>query len=135
MKNKNMSKINQFDRQTLRALRVDLDNAMATIASKYGIQLSAGNISFTSETATIKVAAGIIKNGTVVTAEAKAFNQYKRLVGLEAFNVGDAIQIQGKEYTIKGYKPRSMAAVVIERDGRGYKVTVDMVKMYNRVSA
>ena len=130
-----MSKINQFDRQTLRALRVDLDNAMATIASKYGIQLSAGNISFTSETATIKVAAGIIKNGTVVTAEAKAFNQYKRLVGLEAFNVGDAIQIQGKEYTIKGYKPRSMAAVVIERDGRGYKVTVDMVKMYNRVSA
>jgi hypothetical protein len=135
MKNKNMSKINQFDRQTLRALRVDLDNAMATIASKYGIQLSAGNISFTSETATIKVAAGIIKNGTVVTAEAKAFNQYKRLVGLEAFNVGDTIQIQGKEYTIKGYKPRSMAAVVIERDGRGYKVTVDMVKMYNRVSA
>ena len=130
-----MSKINQFDRQTLRALRVDLDNAMATIASKYGIQLSAGNISFTSETATIKVAAGIIKNGTVVTAEAKAFNQYKRLVGLEAFNVGDTIQIQGKEYTIKGYKPRSMAAVVIERDGRGYKVTVDMVKMYNRVSA
>ena len=130
-----MSKINQFDRQTLRALRVDLDNAMATIASKYGIQLSAGNISFTSETATIKVAAGIIKNGTVVTAEAKAFNQYKRLVGLEAFNVGDAIQIQGKEYTIKGYKPRSMAAVVIERDGRGYKVTVDMVKMYNRVAA
>jgi hypothetical protein len=135
MKNKNMSKINQFDRQTLRALRVDLDNAMATIASKYGIQLSAGNISFTPETATIKVAAGIIKNGTVVTAEAKAFNQYKSLVGLEAFNVGDTIQIQGKEYTIKGYKPRSMAAVVIERDGRGYKVTVDMVKMYNRVSA
>lgn len=130
-----MSKINQFDRQTLRALRVDLDNAMATIASKYGIQLSAGNISFTSETATIKVAAGIIKNGTVVTAEAKAFNQYKRLVGLEAFNVGDAIQIQGKEYTIKGYKPRSKSAVVIERDGRSYKVSVDMVKMYNRVSA
>jgi hypothetical protein len=135
MKNKNMSKINQFDRQTLRALRVDLDNAMATIASKYGIQLSAGNISFTSETATIKVAAGIIKNGTVMTAEAKAFNQYKRLVGLEAFNVGDAIQIQGKEYTIKGYKPRSKSAVVIERDGRSYKVSVDMVKMYNRVSA
>lgn len=130
-----MSKINQFDRQTLRALRADLDSAMAAIASKYGIQLSAGNISFTPETATIKVAAGIIKNGTAMTPEAKSFNQYKRLVGLEAFNVGDAIQIQGKEYTIKGYKPRSKAAVVIERAGRGYKVTVDMVKMYNQVSA
>ena len=126
-----MSKIQQFDRQSLRALRVDLDSAMATIASKYGIQLSAGNISFTSDTATIKVAAGIIKNGTVVTPEAKAFDQYKRLVGLGSLNVGDSITIQGKEYTITGYKPRSKNAVVVARGGRSYKVTVDMVKSYN----
>ena len=126
-----MSKIQQFDRQSLRALRVDLDSAMATIASKYGIQLNAGNISFTSETATIKVAAGIIKNGTVVTPEAKAFDQYKRLVGLGSLNVGDSITIQGKEYTITGYKPRSKNAVVVARGGRSYKVTVDMVKSYN----
>ena len=126
-----MSKINQFDRQTLRALRVDLDAAMATIASKYGIQLNAGNISFTSDTATIKVAAGIIKNGTVVTPEAKTFDQYKRLVGLGHLNVGDSIQLQGKSYTIAGYKPRSKNAVVVQRAGRGYKVSVDMVKMYN----
>ena len=126
-----MSKIQQFDRQSLRALRVDLDSAMATIASKYGIQLSAGNISFTSETATIKVAAGIIKNGAVVTPEAKAFDQYKRLVGLGSLNVGDSITIQGKEYTITGYKPRSKNAVVVARGGRSYKVTVDMVKSYN----
>ena len=126
-----MSKIQQFDRQSLRALRVDLDSAMATIASKYGIQLTAGNISFTSETATIKVAAGIIKNGAVVTPEAKAFDQYKRLVGLGSLNVGDSITIQGKEYTITGYKPRSKNAVVVARGGRSYKVTVDMVKSYN----
>ena len=126
-----MSKIQQFDRQSLRALRVDLDSAMAAIASKYGIQLTAGNISFTSDTATIKVAAGIIKNGTVVTPEAKAFDQYKRLVGLGSLNVGDSITIQGKDYTISGYKPRSKNAVVVARGGRSYKVTVDMVKSYN----
>ena len=130
-----MSKINQFDRQSLRALRVDLDSAMAAIATKYGIQLNAGNISFTSDTATIKVAAGIIKNGTVMTAEAKSFDQYKRLVGLSAFNVGDSINIQGKQYTITGYKPRSKSAVCVSRDGRGFKVSVDMVKMYNSVPA
>ena len=126
-----MSKIQQFDRQSLRALRVDLDQAMATIASKYGIQLSAGNISFTSETATIKVQAGVVKNGTVVTKEAKDFDRYKSLVGLGSLNVGDSINIQGKEYTISGYKPRSKSAVVVQREGRGYKVSVDMVKMYN----
>jgi hypothetical protein len=126
-----MSKIQQFDRQSLRALRVDLDQAMATIASKYGIQLSAGNISFTSETATIKVQAGVVKNGTVVTKEAKDFDRYKSLVGLGSLNVGDSINIQGKEYTISGYKPRSKNAVTVHREGRGYKVSVDMVKMYN----
>ena len=127
-----MSKINQFDRQTLRALRVDLDAAMATIASKYGIQLNAGNISYTAETATIKVQAGVIsKSGQVMTKEAQAFNQYKRLVGLGNLNIGDAINIQGKEYTISGYKPRSKNAVLVQRDGRGYKVSVEMVKMYN----
>jgi len=131
-----MSKINQFDRQSLRALRVDLDSAMAAIASKYGIQLSAGNISFTSDTATIKVAAGIIKNGTVMTAEAKSFDQYKRLVGLGHLSVGDSITLQGKQYTITGYKPRSSKApVCVSRDGRGFKVSVDMVKMYNSVPA
>jgi hypothetical protein len=126
-----MSKINQFDRQTLRSLRTDLDSAMAAIASKYGIQLNAGNISFTSETATIKVQAGIIKNGTVVTSEAKAFDQYKRLVGLGNLNVGDTVNIQGKSYTISGYKPRSKNAVLVQREGRGYKVSVDMIKSYN----
>ena len=131
-----MSKINQFDRQSLRALRVDLDSAMAAIATKYGIQLSAGNISFTSDTATIKVAAGIIKNGTVMTAEAKSFDQYKRLVGLGHLSVGDSITLQGKQYTITGYKPRSSKApVCVSRDGRGFKVSVDMVKMYNSVPA
>lgn len=127
-----MSKIQQFDRQSLRALRVDLDQAMATIASKYGIELSAGNISFTSETATIKVAAGVIKNGTVVTKEAKDFDRYKGLVGLGSLNVGDTIQLQGKEYTIAGYKPRSKKSpVLVTRNGKSYKVSVEMVKMNN----
>jgi hypothetical protein len=129
-----MSKITQFDRQSLRALRVDLDSAMASIASKYGIELSAGNISFTSETATIKVAAGIIgSNGRVATPEAKAFDQYKRLVGLGDLNVGDSVNVQGKQYTITGYKPRSKKSpVCIENaKGQGYKVSVEMIKNYN----
>lgn len=129
-----MSKITQFDRQSLRALRVDLDSAMASIASKYGIELSAGNISFTSETATIKVAAGIIgSNGRAATPEAKAFDQYKRLVGLGDLNVGDSVNVQGKQYTITGYKPRSKKSpVCIENaKGQGYKVSVEMIKNYN----
>jgi len=131
-------KIQQFDRQSLRELRVDLDSAMASIAAKYGIQLSAGNISFNSDTATIKVAAGIIKNGTVVTPEAKAFDQYKRLVGLGNLNVGDTIDLQGSLYTITGYKPRSTKSPVVVTkvsNGLSYKVSADMVRRYNALTA
>ena len=128
-----MSKINQFDRQSLRALRVDLDTAMATIAAKYGVQLNAGNISFTSETATIKVNACVIRNGTVVTKEAQAFEQYKGIEGLEAFSVGDSVQLGGKQYVIAGYKARSSKnPVCVSRDGRTYRATVDAIKMQNQ---
>ena len=110
-----MSKIKSFNRPALKSLRVSLDAALAKVAAEHGISISAGNISFTSETATIKLNAGVIGSGGV------------------AINVGDSVNIQGKQYTITGYKPRSKRSpVVIENGaGRSYKVSVDMVKQYN----
>ena len=132
-----MSKIKEFSRQSLKALRVDLDAAMAKVAAKHGISLTAGNISYSPSTATIKVEAGVISaSGVVVTKEAKAFDQYKNLVGLGSLNVGDAVVVQGKDYTITGYKPRSKSAVCIENaNGTGYKVSVDMIKSYNALTS
>ena len=104
-----MSKIKSFNRPALKSLRVSLDAALAKVAAEHGISISAGNISFTSETATIKLNAGVIGSGGVaITKEAQAFNQYKN-------------------------KPRSKRSpVVIENGaGRSYKVSVDMVKQYN----
>ena len=129
-----MSKIKSFNRPALKSLRVSLDAALAKVAAEHGISISAGNISFTSETATIKLNAGVIGSGGVaITKEAQAFNQYKNLVGLGSLNVGDSVNIQGKQYTITGYKPRSKRSpMVIENGaGRSYKVSVDMVKQYN----
>ena len=129
-----MSKIKSFNRPALKSLRVSLDAALAKVAAEHGISISAGNISFTSETATIKVAAGIIgSNGRAASPEAKAFDQYKRLVGLGDLNVGDSVNVQGKQYTITGYKPRSKKSpVCIENaKGQGYKVSVEMIKNYN----
>ena len=127
-----MSKIQSFNRPALKSLRVSLDAALAKVAAEHGISLSAGNISFTAETATIKVNAGVIGSGGVaVTKEAQAFDQYKNLVGLGDLNVGDTIYIQGDEYTIAGYKPRSKKAPVLVKsvkNGGSYKVSIQMVK-------
>jgi hypothetical protein len=130
-----MSKIQSFNRPALKSLRVSLDAALAKVAAEHGISLSAGNISFTSETATIKVNAGVIGSGGVaVTKEAQAFDQYKNLVGLGHLNVGDQVTLQGKDYIITGYKPRSKKAPVLVKqvsNGGSYKVSIEMVKCYN----
>ena len=134
-----MSKIQSFNRPALKSLRVSLDAALAKVAAEHGISISAGNISFTAETATIKLNAGVIGSGGVaVTKEAQAFDQYKNLVGLGSLNVGDAISIQGADYTISGYKPRSKRSPVVVTkvsNGSSYKVSVDMVKRYNGLTA
>jgi len=127
-----MSKIQSFNRPALKSLRVSLDAALAKVAAEHGISISAGNISFTAETATIKVNAGVIGSGGVaVTKEAQAFEQYKNLVGLGHLSVGDQVTIQGKDYTIAGYKPRSKKAPVLVKsvkNGGSYKVSIQMVK-------
>ena len=134
-----MSKIKSFDRPALKALRVSLNSALAKVAAEHGISISAGNISFTSETATIKLNAGVINaSGVTVTKEAKDFARYKSLVGLGALNVGDTIDLQGDEYTISGYKPRSKKSPVLVTkvsNGSTYKVSVDMVKRFNALTA
>lgn len=127
-----MAKINQFDRQSLNTLRAELDAAFASINKKFGIELSTGNISYTGTTATIKVTAATINvEGHAITKEAQAFNQYKGMNGLGAYTLGQTIQVQGKDYTIAGWKPRCKSSLVIERQGRTYRVSLDMFKLYN----
>jgi len=127
-----VAKISQFSPSTLKALRIEMDEAFAIINKKYGIKLTTGNASYTAETATFKVeAATISDSGTVITKEAQAFEQYKESYKLAEFSVGQTIKLQGKDYTIMGLKPRTKAPVILGRLGKSYKVTVDMFKQYN----
>ncbi len=50
-----MSKITKFDKPTLRALRADIDAALAAVGAKHGISLSAGNARFDANTVTFKL--------------------------------------------------------------------------------
>jgi hypothetical protein len=47
--------------------------------------------------------------------------------------VGDTIQLQGKSFTIAGYNTRARKSPIniTDSNGRGYKCSVAMVKMYN----
>lgn len=125
-------KITSFDRNTVKNLRSDIDSALAVLSKKYGIEISAGNASFTSSNVTYKVQAAVkSSNGVTMTKEASDFNIYASRL-LPDFKIGQTINLQGKQYTIAGWKTRVQKnPVLVTRDGKQYRVSIDMIKMYN----
>jgi hypothetical protein len=125
-------KITSFDRNTVKNLRSDIDSALAILSKKYGIEISAGNASFTASNVTYKVQAAVkASNGVTMTKEATDFGLYANRV-LPGFKVGQSIDLQGKQYIITGWKARAQKnPVQVSRDGRSYRVSAEMIKMYN----
>lgn len=122
-------KITSFTRPNVKALRVDLDSALAKVAKEYGIEISTGNISFSGSNASIKVKAAVIGDGgMVMTKEATDFSLYAKMNGLDA-KLGDTFTYCGKTYTITGWKSRARKnPVLAENNGQTYRVPVQLVK-------
>ena len=127
-------KVTNFDKPTIKAIRMAMDQALATVASEYGITINTGNARFSGNEVTFKVKANTqSSDGTVNTKEAQMWDLYKQSIGLGHLNVGDTIQLQGKSFTIAGYNTRARKSPIniTDSNGRGYKCSVAMVKMYN----
>jgi len=129
-----MAKVNQFDKQNLRAIREAMNTALAKVEKEYGIKIEAGNARFSGNEVTFKVKANTIGTaGTVITKEAQMWDLIRNNHGLGHISVGDTIEIQGKSFTLKGYNSRASKAPVQIEDakGKGYKCSISMVKTYN----
>ena len=127
-------KVTNFDKPTIKAIRMAMDQALATVASEYGITINTGNARFSGNEVTFKVKANTQSaDGTVNTKEAQMWDLYKNSIGLGHLNVGDTINLQGKSFTIAGYNTRARKSPIniTDAQGRGYKCSVAMVKMYN----
>jgi len=128
-------KVTNFDKPTIKAIRAAMDNALATVASEYGITINTGNASFSSNEVTFKVKANTVDSatGTAITKEAQMFELYKNSEGIGHLNVGDTVILQGQSFILKGYNTRARKSPIQIDDmqGRGYKCSVEMLKMYN----
>ena len=122
--------IKQFDKTNLQGLRVEMDNALQAISNKYGITIKAGNASFSGNECTFKVKLNTKgTDGTVITKEAKDFDRYKGLHGMDHLSVGDTIYIQGSPYILTGFNTRARKAPInfTNSVGSGYKCSVRML--------
>ena len=127
--------VTNFDKPTIKAIRVAMDDALAQVEKAYGIKISTGNARFSGNEVTFKVKANTVtSDGVANTKEADMWELYKNTIGLGWLNVGDQIMLQGKYFTLKGYNTRARKSPIQIEDmqGRGYKCSVEMVKMYNK---
>jgi len=127
-------KVSNFDKPSIKAIRLAMDAALAKVSKEYGIKISTGNARFSADEVTFKVKANTIGTGGVVkTKEAQAWDLYANMNGLGHLSVGDSVELQGKSFTIKGYNTRARKSPINIEDhnGRGYKCSVSMLLMYN----
>ena len=127
-------KISNFDKPSIKAIRIAMDAALAKVEKQYGVKISTGNARFSADEVTFKVKANVIsKGGIVKTKEAQAWDLYAQTEGLGHLSVGDTVQLQGKSFTIAGYNTRARKSPIniTDSNGRGYKCSVSMLKMYN----
>lgn len=127
-------KVQNFDKPSIKAIRIAMDEALAKVEKQYGIKISTGNARFTGDEVTFKVKANTIgTGGQVQTKEAQNWALMAPSHGLGHFSVGDTIKLQGKSFTIKGWNTRARKAPINieDQNGRGYKCSPNMVKSYN----
>ena len=127
-------KVTNFDKPTVKAIRMAMDKALAKVEKEYGITIKTGNARFSGDEVTFKVKANTMGNdGTVNTREANMWDLHADMNGLGHLKVGDTVNLQGKSFTIAGWNTRARKSPVniTDQNGRGYKCSVAMVKMYN----
>ena len=127
-------RVTNFDKPTIKAIRVAMDSALAKVEKDYGIKISTGNARFSGNEVTFKVKANTVTSGgKAITKEAQMFDIVKHQEGIGHLSVGDTVTLQGKSFTITGYNTRARKSPINIEDmqGRGYKCSVSMLKMYN----
>jgi hypothetical protein len=80
--------ISAFDKNSLNELRTDINEALAAVAEKHNIKLTTGNISYSNNTATIKVEAAVKSaTGEVVNKELEALKAYGKMYLGQNFDI------------------------------------------------
>ena len=127
--------VTNFDKPTIKAIRMAMDNALATVEKEYGITISTGNARFSGNEVTFKVKANTVDSatGNAITKEAQTFELVKNQEGIGHLSVGDTVTLQGKQFILKGFNTRARKSPIQIEDmqGRGYKCSVQMLLMYN----
>jgi hypothetical protein len=112
-------------RDLLKAIRADLDAAIAAVGQKHGVTLKTGNASFTETSFTFKL------NGTIVgapTVEASSMAMLGSLLGLDPSWVNKPVMFAGKPFVCRGLKSGGRSVLIERQDGKMFRTSVEQFK-------
>lgn len=100
-----------ISRDLLRALRADIDAALASVGAKHGVPLSTGNASFTTDSATIKLMVATTPEGGACGLKASHLKaaadmvKFHKLYGAEPAWMGRQFAQRSSTFTVVGLPP------------------------------
>jgi len=122
-------KLTEINRTESAAIREDALRALAAVAEKYGVRVSATGGSYSSKSAVLKFEFALIdEGGTVLTREAQDFADGAHFYGLHASDLGLVFAMAGHQYRITGLNARRFKMpICAERvsDGRRVKISAE----------
>lgn len=117
------------NREHLKLLRREMQEALNAVAAKNGISLHVGSISFSHESAKIKVEA---KSGNAVGKSRYAldFERHYAQFGFQSTDLQRTFSINGNTYFLEGLKPSASKFPVVGRSitGKLFKFSRSIVK-------
>lgn len=104
-----------FDRQSCKALRTEINEALRAVAQRHGVTIEAGNASF--DDTFIRFKLEVKAPGAADADLAKAADRLA--MSGARFTVGDRFDYGQRQFTVKGYNPRRKKSVVAFDLGNG----------------
>lgn len=122
----------KITKDTLRLMRADIDAALAPVAAKYGVQIRAGNCSFSELAATFKLEIGTIEAGEVQDRTRAVLMELLPVLGFTRDDLELVFYYGGnnQKFRLWGYNGRSARPLILKRvsDGQKYLATEDAVR-------
>jgi len=118
----------KFDRPTLRALRSDLDELLATFnTSKHDIKIELGGCNYSDGEATFKLK--VTKNG----AKTRVQELTEQMARLEELDLSKIANLDGDDYSISEFRPKASKRpwlITKLKTGQLYTVDTNTVKRH-----
>jgi hypothetical protein len=125
--------VTTLDRKKIQELRVAIEAALDHVGLDHGVRFSTGTASFDTHGGTASFKLEVValgEAGTERDLDAEAFTKHALIIGLKPEDLGKAIKVGDRPFTIAGYRPKAKKNSMVIRapDGKTYVATVDTVR-------